>query len=143
MRRRSMLGRIRYPRTLQCPSLSRCPRQRFRAERVVQTVGVRGQFSLTDWFGGMRQWGEVNWGDPLSLTYPLGGDGILEISLSKAVFNRGLFGLRPVRSPALTVKATFKLVKEASPIPEPLSILVWGGLGVFSILIAAARRRRK
>jgi len=41
-----------------------------------------------------------------------------------------------------TVEATFTLLAEPTAIPEPASMLVWGSLGLLSVVAVTARRNK-
>jgi len=94
------------------------------------------------WLFGAIQWGDVVWNSPLEL--PLGylGDGMLKITLSNETFNEGLFGLSEGPGYGATVEATFTLLAEPTAIPEPASMLVWGSLGLLSVVAVTARRNK-
>jgi hypothetical protein len=73
------------------------------------------------------------------LVFGPNNDGILRIALSDAIFNVGLFGLG---SCGAVVDATFTLAAEPTQaVPEPSSTMVWGGLGLLSVVVVSAKRR--
>jgi hypothetical protein len=89
--------------------------------------------------GGIFDNGHVTWSGPADITYGGNNDGHIQISLSNETYNGGLFDLQPGSQNGSMVDATFTLISEATPVPEPMSALLLGsgllGLGLL-------RRRR-
>ncbi|MBW1838133.1 MAG: VPLPA-CTERM sorting domain-containing protein [Deltaproteobacteria bacterium] len=77
-------------------------------------------------FWGILQGGVVSWDGPSTLNFEPFGDGELLVSLSDEIFNWGLFGTCPGECKGAIVEATFELINEASPIPEPATMLLLG-----------------
>lgn len=104
------------------------------------TGSTFGVYDGNWWFN--SQSGYVEWNNPLELKLGYLEDGLLRITLSDETFNWGLYGLWEGECFGATVEATFTLVAEPTPIPEPASMLVWGSLGLLSVVAVAARRNR-
>jgi len=89
---------------------------------------TNGQKSFT----GFYQAGVLNWGSTVDLAFGALNDGLLRIKLSDAEFNNGSWwSLDDGEQYGAKVKATIKLVSEASQVPEPgtLGLLAAGLLG--------------
>jgi hypothetical protein len=96
-------------------------------------------------------YGSVSWGSPTTIPFGPNQDGELQVQLSNETFNSGLFGLKDGSGFGATVDATFTLVKAASTgssgtgppghTPEPAALVVWAGLGLCAMAVAARRRR--
>jgi hypothetical protein len=82
-------------------------------------------------------YGEVNWSNPLLLSFGPGDSGKFSISLSNETFNPGIFGLTPGEKKGATVYATVSY--DMAPVPLPAA-----GLVLLTALggAAAAYRRR-
>lgn len=99
------------------------------------TAGVRA-------FGGLVQYGQVVWNNPVILTF---GETRLSVSLTDAVFNTGFAGLNGGSDSGATVRANFTLLSAAAaptPVPLPASaVLLLGGLGVGGLTVGLRRRK--
>ncbi|QDT73363.1 PEP-CTERM sorting domain-containing protein [Lacipirellula limnantheis] len=99
--------------------------------------GVSGEtYGATIFFasGGVLDWNN----GPFILSFGPNGDGKLQVTLSDEVFNPGPgFTFRSGRDYGATVEATFTLL-QAPAVPEPATLLLWGGLGLAGV--AAGRR---
>ena len=87
-------------------------------------------------FTGFFQGGSVEWDGPSYLSFGPLGDGLLKISLSDEDFNWGKWwGTKPGERYGAVVDVTLKLKREASPVPEPGTVLLLGsgimGLGLW------------
>lgn len=108
----------------------------FASFTLTQPVASGTVSGVTDGNWGLLQYGTLNWGGPLMLSF--GNGGLLSIALSNATFNWGLFGLTPGMHRGATVTATATYV--AAPVPVPAAgALLLGGLGAMALM----RRRRK
>lgn len=97
---------------------------------------TRGHVSWTEFY----QWGRVEWDNPLILSFGYLASGQLRIDLSDETFNAGSWW--HLGDCGAKVQATFTLVAEPTAIPEPASVLVWGSLGLLSVVAVSARRNR-
>lgn len=89
--------------------------------------------------GGFFDNGHVTWDGPATITYGDNSDGQIQVSLSNESYNGGLFDLHPGSQNGSMVDATFTLISEATPVPEPMSgLLLGGGL----LALGYLRRRR-
>lgn len=95
-------------------------------------------FGVSTFFG-FYQAGKVVWDGPQQLLF--GNGGILEVSLSDATFNDGLFGLKEGKKFGATVEAKFKLIAESQDVPEPALMLGLGSVAAAGLL--AGKRSRK
>lgn len=88
------------------------------------------------------QAGVVHWDSPLNFAFGPNNDGLIQVSLSDAKFNWGLFGLNAGPCYGATVKATLKYLADPSPadVPEPGTFGLFG-LALIAIGFAAYRRR--
>lgn len=75
---------------------------------------------------GLGQYGEVRWDGPADFDFGPLGDGKLVGWLSNEVFNEGLFGLDEGCRQGAVVKFSLKYTAEASPVPEPGTLLLMG-----------------
>jgi hypothetical protein len=105
------------------------------------TDSVGGTTEGQKFIFGLFQDGKVTWDS--SPAVDIGNGEQLEISLSDATFNDGVFGLRPGQKYGAQIEGTFTLIPAtASAVPEPATWAVmltgFGGLGV-----AMRRARRK
>lgn len=75
---------------------------------------------------GIVEYGKVEWDSGSIFNFGPLGDGELRVSLSDEIFNKGLFGLKEGERYGAIVEATFKLKNEASPVPEPATMLLLG-----------------
>jgi len=87
---------------------------------------VEGETSGEKIFYGLFQGGVVEWDTPEIINFGPYGDGELLISLSDEFFNWGIFGTFPGERCGATVQATFHLKSEATPVPEPATMLLLG-----------------
>lgn len=87
---------------------------------------------------GIFQGGKVEWDSPETLYFGPLGDGELTISLSDECFNSGFLGVCEGECFGAVVEATFHMTHEASPVPEPTTMLLLG-----SGLIGIAGFRKK
>jgi len=85
--------------------------------------------------------GNVAWDGSEILTFGGLGDGQLRVSLSDEVFNvGGGLNFTPGRAYGASVDVTFKLLANATEVPEPLTIGLLG-MGLVGLGVAARRRR--
>ncbi|KEZ76355.1 PEP-CTERM sorting domain-containing protein [Salinisphaera hydrothermalis] len=104
---------------------------------------VDGQtYGLFTGFFNFAQEGVVHWDSPLNFTFGPNNDGLIQVSLSDAVFNLGYFGLNSGPCYGATVKATLKYLADPSTadVPEPGTFGLFG-LALAAIGFAAYRRR--
>ncbi|WP_008314374.1 PEP-CTERM sorting domain-containing protein [Leptolyngbya sp. PCC 6406] len=94
-----------------------------------ETKGFRSLF-------GVIQGGQVIWDGPS--VFAFGNGGLLEVTLSDTIFNKGLFGLNEGEKHGAKIHATFKLVSDHVDVPEPTALL---GLGLLGLGMLAQRRR--
>jgi hypothetical protein len=90
---------------------------------------------------GFASWGSVDWDGATIVSFGALGDGQLQISLSDETFN-GALGLNfaPGRDNGATVGVNFKLLANATEVPEPITIGLLG-MGLVGLGVAARRRR--
>lgn len=91
---------------------------------------------------GLIQYGTLEWDGDGSTVLSFGelGDGKLKIWLEDEVFNKGVFGLNEGEHYGAEVKVKFKLLAEATEVPEPVTISLLGA-GLAGLGFAARRRR--
>ncbi len=102
------------------------------------TVGQKFGF-----FGNFQQ-GHVSWDGPASFKFGPNNDGLLQIALSDADFNKGfLFGTAPGKCWGAAIKATFNLISDATPadVPEPSAAALFA-LALIGLGFTAYRRRK-
>jgi len=97
-----------------------------------------GKVDWCIWKACAIQYGKLDWDDPLHLTFGPGGTGELSVSLSDAIFNKGLFGTKPGEHWGAKVYATVTYKVEPIPLPAAGWMLLAGVGG-----LAAMKRRRK
>ncbi len=83
--------------------------------------------------GFIWQEGRLTWNGPGLIDF--GNGGVLRITLSDEVFNRGFFGLNEGWKKGAVVGATFELVSDTAAVPLPASLpLLMAGLGGLALL---------
>lgn len=102
------------------------------------TVGGRVCFGI---FGCPDQWGEVDWDGPADIYFGPKGDGHLKIWLDDATFNEGLYGTFPGKFFGATVWGHMKLIADATAVPEPAGLAMFG-LSLLAVGGLASRRRK-
>lgn len=102
---------------------------------------VHGETHGVKILGGIAENGKLTWNGPAEFSFGPLGDGLLQISLSDETFNRGYWGgLHEGPEYGATVTATITLLSDATAVPEP-SILALFGFGLIGLGFAARRRR--
>ncbi|WP_295403597.1 VPLPA-CTERM sorting domain-containing protein [uncultured Thiocystis sp.] len=94
-------------------------------------------FGSVNWLWLLQtQTGNVDWNNPLNLTF--GSGGLLSITLNDADFNKGYYKLNPGRNNGATISATFTY--SAAPVPLPAAVWLFGS-ALFGVAGIGYRRK--
>lgn len=95
------------------------------------------------WVGFLKfEGGSVDWNGPTDLYFGPKGDGHFSIALSDEDFNWGLYGINEGEYWGATVKATITLLADATDVPEPGTLALFG-FGLLGLAVTARRRRHR
>jgi hypothetical protein len=94
-------------------------------------------------FWGLFQNGHVSWDDPAQFSFGPNNDGLLQIALADADFNKGIGGLWPGNCFGAAIDATISLLSDATPadVPEPNASALFA-LALMGMGLVAYRRRK-